>query len=158
MTELQKEIFETIIDTAKNNLGEIHIYAPTQREIPLKTKVSHEMFSHQVALVIKNMLDTGYLKYRHPNSRFHAMLTDKGWRFTSFANQEKEENEKKQKAEMQDELLKKELQKINLDIDDLVNKLLDYDKVKDQAKWSIRWAAISGLAALAAILISLLKK
>lgn len=62
-----------------------------------------------------------------------------------------------EKENLQFESLQTELQKTKLEIDDLMNKLVDYDKVKEQAKWSVRYAAISAIAAVAAILIALLK-
>jgi hypothetical protein len=97
------------------------------------------------------MLDRGYLKYRYPNSKFYAMLTDIGWKFTSFSELDKIEAE-------QESASKLELEKLQLEVNTLRNQFFDYPKVKNQAKWSVRWAAISGLTAIIAIVIALLKK
>ena len=63
-----------------------------------------------------------------------------------------------EKESLQFESIKADLQKTKLEIDDLVNKLVDYDKVKTQAKIAIICAVVSAAAAVIAILIALMKK
>jgi hypothetical protein len=65
---------------------------------------------------------------------------------------------KNEKENLQFESLQVELQKAKLEIDDLVNRLIDYDKVKRQSKMATIYAGVSALTAAIAILIALIKK
>ena len=158
MTELQKEIFEKIIEAYKANNGEGSQYAITQNEIPLKQQIEPPLFNKQSGIVVKEMLDSGYVKYRYANSKAFGMLTDKGWKFTSFADLQKQEKDQEEKSAMQDELLTKELQKINLDIDDLIGKVSDYSDNKWKSKWSFIISVVTLLIAIAALVVSIIKK
>jgi chromosome condensin MukBEF ATPase and DNA-binding subunit MukB len=77
-------------------------------------------------------------------------LKTRGWEFSTFANE-------RLKAAEVNRVSKLSIEKLDLEVDELRKKLFDYDTTKAQAKWAIRFAAVSAVGSIAAILIALLK-
>ena len=95
-----------------------------------------DIFPALKVLVQKNLIE------EHPTEDIYY-LSDYGREYYRDAV-EKQKREEAKSA--------KEIEKLHLEIDDLVSRLTDYDKVKNQAKWAIIFAAVSAIAALIALL------
>lgn len=156
MTDLQMQIFEAIIAFLKNNNGEGGLYSLDKRQLGVDTNASPKEFSESFQFVKRQMKLQGYIDYRYETNKNFFVLTTKGSSFTTFRDLERQQAEEKDRQEIQDKVARKELEKLNLEIDDLVNKLSDYDKVKTQAKWSLIVAIISAVGTIAAAVIAMI--
>ena len=102
------------------------------------------------------MDDHKLIRYRNPSSKTSvaditaeglAVLREGGFRI--YLENKNETN--RQREVFQAEIESRELEKVKLEITDLVNRLVDYQTVKNQAKYSIIIAFISILIAIIAL-------
>jgi predicted methyltransferase len=106
---------------------------------------SDREFANYSQVIKAALLDQGIIQ--RGDSEGKTVITEKGKEFTSFADI-------KAKAV---ELERLGLEKLQLDVKDLQNKVFDYDKTKRQARLAIIYAGLSALTSVIAILIALLK-
>jgi hypothetical protein len=157
MTDLQKRIFEKTIAAIKAKDGEFHFYSVSPNTIQFEEDIDINAFNKNRDIVEKNLRDEGYVKSKYKTDPWTVLLTPKGWEFTTFSDLSEKEKQIQEPSELEGEQLKKNLQKMNLEIETLVNTISDYDKVKRQTRLSLLCSVVSAIAAVIAIWIALKK-
>jgi hypothetical protein len=74
----------------------------------------------------------------------------KGWKVSPYGIKKYESLLEKER--LKEQRTSKEYEQLHLGVDDLVNRLSDYNKVKHWAKWSVILAGLSAVIALIALL------
>lgn len=119
MTDLQKKMFESIIDGMKKDAeGKADFYAPTQAEFPLEPPIDDTVYSNNIAIVLKNLIVGNYVEKLFPNGNEYV-LTDKGWEFTTFQGLEAKRQESKYIDELHFDKLKKEVEALDKKLDNI---------------------------------------
>jgi DNA-binding PadR family transcriptional regulator len=127
-----------------------------ENTVPLNVRINYTFYGldrnntpNSIYIALFDLEQLGLVKKKH----IKYSITDYGRRAVeSYLNGVAKVEEK---DNLEFENMRIELQKAHLEIADLVNKLADYDKVKRQAKWSAFFSALSAIAAIVTILISL---
>lgn len=115
--------------------------------------------------ILNKLVKDGYLIPREIEGKTFYCISFEGIDFyekggyNGLASREKTEREIQERNErLQQILTQKELEKINLEIADLVDKLSDYSTTKSNAKWAFIFSIITVIIALAALVVQILKK
>jgi histidyl-tRNA synthetase len=152
MTEEQKVVAEKIIHILQKKEAQFEF---TSRTIPQTEIGLSELDSREYKLYFSSVkTELIELEYIKPVNEYYFRLTEKGNKFKSFADLEKAEKDQQEASEMQSLLLKKEFQKINLEIDDLINRVIDYEKNRWKSNWSFWISVVTLLISILAIIIS----